>query len=380
MTVRNINLIESNVSSGVTNYPTFIATFDAYIDDTSATNANFILVRDYDNTNIPLTITADGKIVAFSPISGNIGTGTTFKLSITTGLKSTGNLHLLSQEDRTFTTVGGFVPPGQIAYWNFEKTAFDQVGNFYPMLDGVIDLTYVTSYNTVAGTAGYFNGTSTLVRIPYADGLINQNDFTLSFWMKADSSQHGQSVMGLAGTNGFEFEISKNYDSCRFSAQYRFANDSSSGSEDLTFAGDGLTKDNGGWMGCTFCQDLRNNGGVKTLLAGQWAQIICTFNSTTKVSTIYINGSEMKAQDFNLWPSGNPAQGINGLMYAGDPYDNVFVFGSNEDITNLLITKSRSNYSNLTLSYFKGLLDDVRIYNRALTANEVTMSYKADLP
>jgi len=53
------------------------------------------------------------------------------------------------------------------------------------------DITYTASRNPAAGMAATFNGTTSLIEIPNGDQLMNTDDFTLSVWVKADSTKHG---------------------------------------------------------------------------------------------------------------------------------------------------------------------------------------------
>jgi hypothetical protein len=291
-------------------------------------------------------------------------------------LMATNGLYLTAL-DRSFTTEGTFVPAGQIAYWNFEDNADDQVGNFDPAGGGVIAVTYEASRNAAAGKAATFNGTTTLIRIPNGDQLMNTDDFTLCFWVNADSTKHGQFVMGLAGWYGMQFEIAGDYTWCKLAAQYDFG-DGTSGSEDLWFPGNGQTKDNGGWQGWTFCKDLTNAGGVQALLADKWAQVVCMYNSTTKVGTMYINGEKMKAQDFNLWPDGDPKQGVVGLKYNGNAGNNTFVLGFIQDNTDPTIGDGWADYADPNNNHFKGQLDDIRFFHKVLTETEIQLIYNSE--
>jgi uncharacterized protein (TIGR02145 family) len=135
---------------------------------------------------------------------------------------------------------------GQVAYWTFENNANDQVGNYNPSPDGIVDLEYTDSYTSDAGQCGYFNGTTSIVEIPNGDQLANTSDFTLSFWVKANSIGHvgangepkGHFVIGLGAFYGFQFEISADYSSCKLAVSYELA-DGGTASEDMNFAGDG---------------------------------------------------------------------------------------------------------------------------------------------
>jgi len=88
-----------------------------------------------------------------------------------------------------------------------------------------------------------------------------------------------------------------------------------SGSQDLWLDGVGDTKDNGGWMGWTFSKNLVANSGtgVNGLLAQKWAHIVCTYDHTTKLATMYINGQKMKEQDYNLYIAPNNMHLATGL-------------------------------------------------------------------
>ena len=373
----DIDLNGATAPNNVPVNPTITAVFSTDVDASSATAANIMLMQDYDNSMIDLNISTSGNTVTIEP-ANTLGNGALYKLSFGAGLMAT-NGTALTAIDRSFTTEGTFVPAGQIAYWNFEDNANDQVGNFSPESSGITAITYTASRSTEAGKAATFDGATSLIEIPNGDQLSNTSDFSLCFWVNADSTKHGQFVMGLSAWFGFQFEIAGDYGSCKLAAQYDFG-DGTSGSEDLWFAGDGQTRDNGGWQGWTFCKDLSSSGGVQALLASKWAQVACVYNSATKVGTMYINGEEMKAQDFNLWPDGDPKQGVVGLKFAGNPGNNAFVFGFIQDKNDPTVTDSWADYSNPDNNHFKGQLDDVRIFHKALTATEVMLMYNSEKP
>ncbi len=336
-----------------------------------------MMSQDYDGANIPVTVSVSGKEVTITP-QNELGMGALYKLDFSAAIQSTDGV-ALEAFNRTFTTEGTFAPSGAVAYWNFENNADDQAGNFNPMSNGVIDITYVASHNSASGMAAQFNGTTSLIEIPNGDQLLNNGDFALSFWINADSTEHGQFTMGLAAWLGFQFEIAGDFSSCKLAAQYAYGN-GSSGSEDLWFAGNGATKDNGGWQGWTFCKDLANSGGVQSLLASQWANIVCLYNSSTKVGTMYINGEKMKSQDFNLWPDGDAKQTVTGLKYAGNEGNNVFALGFIQAPIDPSITDSWADYNVTTNNHFMGMLDDVSIYHKVLTEKEIQLMYNSGKP
>jgi hypothetical protein len=366
--------------------PTIVATFSTDVDVATATSSTIILTRDYDGAVIANTITVAGKSVTLVP-DENLGNGALYKLDFTVGLKGTNGTELVAF-NRSFTTEGNFVPSGVFAYWNFNDTPNEQVNNVTPT--AVVALTYADSYTTAANKAASFDGTSTIVEFVNGDVLMNTHDFTLSFWVKAQSAGHvdadgnpkGHYVMGLGAFHGFQFEIAGDYSWCKLAASYELA-DGTTASEDLWFPGDGVTGANGGWQGWTFCKDLTGSGGVAALLKDKWASIVCTYNSATRVATMYINGEKMKAFDFNLWPAGDVKQGVVGLKWGGVAPEvlNELAFGFVQSRGGTLwATEPWGGYTFPTSNHFGGLLDDVRIFHKALTEQEITLMYASEKP
>jgi hypothetical protein len=301
------------------------------------------------------------------------------------GIKSTNDQSIVNLT-RTFTTLGSYAPTGAIAYWSFENSANDQVGTYNPKTDGVIDIAYAPSFNTVAGQCAVFNGTTSIIEIPNGDQLSNTADFTISFWVKTKSEGHvnaegnpkGHFVIGLGAFYGFQFEIPGDYGSCKLAGQYELADGTTAG-EDLWFPGDGKTGANGGWQGWTFCKDLTSSGGVAGLMKDKWAFVVCTYNGASKIGTMYINGEKMKAQDFNLWPDGDPKKGVKGLKYGGKTPDvvNELAFGFIQSRAGTMwATEPWGGYNFPTANHFGGWLDEVRVYHKTLSETEISTMYK----
>jgi hypothetical protein len=380
--------IDLNAAAAPTNVPVnpvITATFTTDVDATTATTSNITLTEDYDNVSIPLTISASGKVVTITP-TANLANGALYKLAISAGLKATNGEKLIAI-NRSFTTLGSFLPAGLFAYWNFDGNANDQTGVYNAATNGITAITYVAGRNTTSGQAAQFNGTTSLIQIPNGNTLENSSDFSLSFWIKEDTTaKRDQFVLGLAGWYGFQFEINSNVygtqkGQCKLAAQYSLS-DGTSASQDLWFDGSGSTKDNGGWQGWTFCKDL-NSGtgtGVNGLLAQKWAHVVCTYDHATKVGTMYINGEKMKAQDFNLYGTTHPLYLATGLKFAGNAGNNSFVFGFIQDKASPTIPDSWADYNDPANGHFKGLLDDVAIYHSVLTPALIILMYNSGKP
>ena len=384
-----VGTIDLNTATAPTNVPvnpTITATFSTDVDAATATTSNVTLTEDYDAVSIPLTVSATGKVVTITPIA-NLANGALYVLAITTGLKATDG-QALTPINRSFTTLGSFLPAGVFAYWNFDGNTNDQTGNYNAATGGVTDITYVTGRNAASGQAASFNGTTSLIEIPNGDVLENSSDFSISFWMKDDTTaKRHQYLMGLAGAKGFQFE----YDShiygtgdrsqigqIKMAAQYSYTGGTDQ--QDLWLDGVGDTKDNGGWKGWTYSKNLVTGGGtgVNGMLAQQWAHVVCTYDHATKIGTMYINGVKMKEQDFNLY--GVPMMNATGLHFVGNPGNNSFVFGFIQDKVNPTLPDIWAVYSDPANNHFKGLLDDVAIYHSVLTQALITLMYNSGKP
>ncbi len=373
-----IDLNGATTANTVPVKPVIVATFNTDVDATTAIPANVTLVQDYDNAAIAVTVTASGSSITITP-TADLGSGTLYKLTLTAGLKSA-NALVLTAVTRNFTTTGTFVPTGVIAHWNFEGNANDVVGTFDPATTGIVNVSYGASRNAAAGTAATFDGTTSIIEVPNGDLLMNTADFTLSFWVKAATQDKGHFVMGLGAFYGFQFEIASDFSNCKLAASYDLGN-STTGSEDLWFPGNGQTKDNGGWQGWTFCKDLTGSGGVAAILQDKWAHVVCTYNSATKVGTMYMNGEKMKAQDFNLWPDGDAKRGVVGLRYGGKLPDvkNELAFGFIQSRAGTMwATEAWGGYAIPGANHFKGQLDDIRIFHKALTDTEIRLMYNSE--
>jgi hypothetical protein len=374
-----VDLNTATAPVGVPVNASITVTFSTDVDATTATSANIILTQDYDDTDIAMAIQATGKTITLIPNTA-LGNGALYVLDLGAGLLSTDGL-TLTPASRSFTTEGAFAPSGVFAYWNFENNADDVVGSFDATTTTAV--TYADSRNAAAGKAASFDGSTTLIEIPNGDQLMNTHDFSLGFWIKTNSADktNGHFVMGLAGWNGFQFEIFGAYDGCKLAGQYDLG-DGTSASEDLWFNGGstGTTKDNGGWQGWTYCKDLTGSGGLAALIQDKWAHVVCVYNSTTKIGSMYINGELMKEQDFNLWPEGDAKKGVVGLKYNGNATGNQLAFGFIQGSTNRTITDTWADPADPANNHFKGLMDDVRIYHKPLTANEVLLMYNSEKP
>jgi len=383
LTAGGVDLNGATSATGVSPTADIVATFSQDLNASGASGA-VTLVRDYSDASIPVTVTVSGKTLTVNP-NEDLGSGTLYILSVSGVIAYADGKSNVTAFSRTFTTAGTFAPSGAIAHWTFEDNAEDQAGTF----DGVVvGTTFTASRNGAAGKSATFDGDDDIIEVNNGDVLMNTEDFTLSFWVKTNSSGHvdaggnpaGHFVMGLGAFKGFQFEIPADYKSCKLAASYDLGNGNTA-SEDLWFPGDGKTFANGGWQGWDFCKDLTGSGGVEGLLKDKWANIVCMYNSATRQGIMYINGEKMKSFDFDLWPDGDAKRGVTGLKYGGVAPEvvNKLAFGFIQSRDGLLWdTEPWGGFDFTTANHFKGQLDDIRIYHKVLSADEILLMYNSE--
>lgn len=354
---------------------TIVATFSTNVDQTTAAG-NFTLTREYDGATIDATISVSDKAVTITP-SDNFGEGTLYTLNIGTGLESDEGVAFEGAE-RTYTTVGSFAPAGVIAHFTFENSTDDVVGSYSPAASDVTDITYVSSRNSEAGMAASFNGTTSIAEVPNADDFVSYDDYTVSFWVKANSAKNGQFVLGLAAWYGFQFEIAGDWTWVKMAMRYRLE-DQTTTAEDSWYPGNGETKDNTGWQGWTVNKDVSATGGVgDTYFKDKWAHVVVTYDATSKVNSMYINGELVKQHDFNLWPDADAKLTVTGVTYDGTTNGNKMAFGFIQGSEDRVVGDGWADPSDPNNNHFMGELDDFRVFDHAITAQEVELMYNSE--
>jgi hypothetical protein len=278
-----------------------------------------------------------------------------------------------------------YVPPqsaGQLSYFSFDGNVKDIAGTHTPAAEDIRDLTFGEDRFGAAGKSGDFNGSSSIVEIPDAQQFMTYKSLTVSVWIKASSTKNGHFVLGLAGWKGFHLEIGTDWSWIKFTNQYAVAGGLTD-AEDNWFPGTGETNIDTGWQGWTFQEDvLPHGGGVgEKYFKDKWAHVVCTYDAPSKLATMYINGQKVKQHDFNLWPDGDPKKATTGVAYAGNlAGGNKLALGFIQGSENRIITDSWADPTDIGSNHFKGLMDDLRIFMVALTAEEVSTLYSDEKP
>ncbi|MDD2775473.1 MAG: LamG domain-containing protein [Gallionella sp.] len=210
---------------------------------------------------------------------------------------------------------------GLIANWSFDDcTANDSSGNGN---NGVINGT-VSCELGKKGQAMIFNGVNNFLKVPNSASLNPDKQLTISLWMRPDDlSGDWYTIIhkGGAGTN------------CLSNREYAvFLNGKEPSLYQMT-AGDNN------------CQQFFNSK-ANGISKGQWVHYVGIVDLTNHVMKIYINGqlSVQQAITYNSFT---------------------------QNAASLLIAYTEENFG-----YFKGALDEIQLYNRALSDAEITNLYQ----
>ncbi len=219
-----------------------------------------------------------------------------------------------------------------ISHWKFDEgdgnTAYDSVGtNHGTLINGPIWTT-----GQVNGALD-FDGTNDYVEVGSPANLDNLPlyNLTISAWIY-DKHSAGETWGTIFGTyvspNGWSFRTISN------------ATGSRSLYLQMPFSGNNQSA----WA--TY------HSSYGTILRNTWHHVVGVWDSSTKTAKLYIDGAETTYQ------TANPGVGA----YNSDA-------SNNKEIGRLP----------LAVQYFNGIIDDVRIYNRALSAQEILQLYQKGL-
>lgn len=371
-----IDLNGATSATGVPVGASIVAEFSTEVDD--ATLDAITLFDGIEAVNVAVNITVAGNKVTINP-NADLGSGTSYIITLGTTLASTGGSKLASAIERSLTTEGNFAPSGVIAHWTFENSVADVVGSFDPANNGT-DVTYVDSRNAGAGKAASFNGTTTIIEVPNGNQLMANGDFSLSFWVKVDGSKEGHFVMGLGAWYGFQFEIMGGAwtaldKGVKLATRYQLA--SGTDAEDTWWNGNP-----NGWQGSTYAKDVSSSGGIASYFKDKWAHVVCTYDKANKIGTMYVNGEKVRSWDFDLWPDGSAKKGATGVAFAGNTTSggNNLAFGFIQASGNRIVADAWADPSDPANNHFKGLLDDVRVYSTAVSEAAIVAMYNSEKP
>jgi hypothetical protein len=246
------------------------------------------------------------------------------------------NVINLYSETNSHLSDPNYIPSGAVGYWKFEGNANDSVG----LGNGVVNGTSFVLGSV--GQAASFDGDNDYVEIPDSDGL-DLTIFSLEASFKIDSISSSKGTI-----------LSKGEDSTDGHHNYAISIVKNSNFEGTTDT----------YISCSVEDDGEANFyNIFPLSAShvdRFVHVVCSFNGTTPL--MYVDGSLVSSKVFRHYvPSalyGPPATGESPL-YIGTIYSEAMDGEGNDSL----------------VSFFDGQIDEVVIYNRSLTAQEIQNRY-----
>jgi len=226
---------------------------------------------------------------------------------------------------------------GIVAHYHFNGNAKDETTNaLHGTLGGALPTLDRAGED---GGALKFNGVSDYIKVPHSDVLNVSEGLTISVWLQPDSWE-GAPKEFLKKGSSFDFDNNSDFGLATYERKLKY----------------GWHKDRAG-MGIT---------SVKTLPINEWFQIAVVHDSGKSIA-LYINGGKV-----NFTAKGHSIPGVikKPIAMPRAHHGNSLWFGL--DPRNEKSEGGRNRYS--------GSIDDVRIYNRALSAEEVKALYDLENP
>ena len=257
----------------------------------------------------------DGK---YSKVTANLSVATTQDVKVNlalTGTASTDDYDELNDTVKATTN-------GLVAHYTFDGDANDQSGNNHN--GTVTNATLAVDRHGESNKAYSFDGNNSYIEVPWSGSVKVQDDITMSAWVNIrdksdDGNYYGSYGRVIYAPNEY-YEMYLNWN-----------------------GGDGVNNreiySRSGGHGYSLGQSITE---------GQWKNIVYTYTSDTL--RIYVDGV-LSRKEYRSWSWNNDLPN-SGSLFLG-------ARGPNNDV-------------------FLGSLDDIRIYNRALSATEISTLYSIE--
>ncbi len=249
--------------------------------------------------------------------------------TFTSGMQNPTNNNELKLSQQTSSSINtgaisGYVSSGLIGDWKMDESSGSGVSD----TSGSNNSGTATGTSVVTGVkqnARSFNGTSDYVEVADSNSL-DLSQFTLETWIKVNSLPSAQASL-----------ISKN------------PNNNNQTNYNLWVLSDGTIALQAGNGGGSNFSAINLNSNTKVVI-GQWYHIVGSISGTDGTAKIYINGVL------------DVATTVSGTAY------------SNNNVLSIGARKWDDGGSGID-NYFNGTIDEVKIYNRALSQSEVNQNY-----
>lgn len=245
------------------------------------------------------------------------------------------------------------VGSGLVGYWTFDGPSINWSANTMQDTSGGGDMATLVSLATTTspvpgktGQALAFNGSSSVVTAGTLSALTGTHSRTVSVWFKTTTTaDQGLFDSGTTASNDAAFQM------------YTVGNvgvgtpapATNPGGVDLTFWGD----------------DIYAPIGIGAVADGKWHQLVATYDQGSNTAALYLDGV---AESAYFW---------NGTSWSSLEAGPLTVITPNTMGNPIEIGEARTLLWGQGNTFFNGSIDSVRVYGRALSAQEILQLYRS---
>ncbi len=339
------------------------------------------------STAVAASVTASGSTVTIDPTDNLFG-GTIYTVKVQ-GVKSTAGA-TASTVNVNFTTSGiglGTAPQAgnQRMYLQLNGNIVDVTGN---ATSEFVQVTYAADRFGNPNSAANFGGSVGAVGTGDIVELSGDNflfpSMTYSLWVKIDHADYplggGKRVFGIGAERGYFLEFGDNGVAWMKVATSHEVNPDPGNINYATAWGDNIN--GGGNVGDATLVNYQGSISNDIMTSNNWHQIVMAYDAITATKSIYVNGTLIT--QYNLSWNPDPGFLFNMKNLSFNDLDGANpVVGLDKTLT-LGFTSSRANTSTGWSIYmneqntFKGVMDDFRIWDVALTQQQVLQLFDAE--
>lgn len=375
-TTDGTDLFGATNATGVALDQSVVIVFSSAVDATSLGSVGIY----NGSTEVPSAVTSSGSTVTINPTESLFG-GTMYTVQVE-GVKSTdGVTAATTSVDFTTSGIGlGTAPQAgaQVMYLQLNGNYADVLGN--------ASMTHSSNSwtedrfgneNAALWLDGASAGPGSGDRVEFDGQFINPS-MTISTWFKVNPADFTSPLVmfGLAVERGFFLEVGDNINWLKFPTSHKVSPDPAG----HYFGTNWMDPNGSGDVGGSILENY--SGSIAQLVTSDWAHIVMTYNAETSTKTIYVNGTLARRDNLASEPGGEwnmTDMAIADLQGgSGDPVDGIdpkLTLGYFASAANT--ATGWADVSNAT-NTFKGAMDDMRIWNVALTQQQVTQLHDAE--
>lgn len=413
LTADGIDLAGATSATDVPEDATIEAVFSSAVDAASVTSSSIILKKD--GTTLDATLTTNGTMVTIEPVN-NLDGGSQFTIELTNAIKGTNGV-AYSGNTLSFRTSGIFVPKveDQVLFLSFDnETLEDGAGDH--TVTAVETLGYSADRRGTPNSAAYFAGLGNLVQVAASADLISPS-ITISFWMKTDLADYnGQDgsgipqarrVLGIAAERGYFLEMGRRSNDpaadgyneifMKMGTNHKNIGDNSASVPQATAWSELNSQINvnyeagtqSGWNysipQLSSTNDPPDRDFIREEVMDTWVHFVMVFDAAAQEKIFYVNGLKWASFKWNSSGSdwlftdlmlkdinndGSPNPDVEGTLALGN------ACSTTNKATGWCDYETQLSNPPESKQFFKGSLDQFRIFSVPYTADDVNNLYE----